>query len=245
MTSVDNEGKTSFSWRLRGSGGDFGDSGSIVFRRFELAASQSPLRFAGFDVTGSFRGKINDDDDDDEESSIALTAAKAASSSRFFFFSTASSFAFARFSISSCNIRAKIWASPCNHTSKTPSHSRVGTGKSRLRYTALIDDSSSVLVGGRTLLGGAEADPSSLLETRDRTALENSRTILLVPGTLRLVPTTKSRSAPLRPFEPIRSLLTTSPTPSPFLCASLYNTTLGRSFPIPRSRFPINFRVRS
>jgi len=78
---------------------------------------------------------------------------------------------------------------------------------------------------------GVELLPLSSLESEeplltplDLTALANSLTILFVPGTFKLVPTTNNRSAPLLPLpllDPIKSFWTTSPTPSPSLCASL------------------------
>lgn len=69
-------------------------------------------------------------------------AASAASSLRRFL-SRAASFACRSLSISLCTICANSCASPRIQTSKTPSHSRVGTGKSRLRYTVLSGGSSS------------------------------------------------------------------------------------------------------
>ena len=180
----------------------------------------------------------------------------AASSSRLRFRSSTASLAAASLTISSIKMCAKLWASPCTHASNTPSHSRVGTGKSRLRYIDLMGGQPSFDSKDRRGDGdgigahfGVESGKSlDELEPRDRTAFENSRTMRFVPGTLKLVPTTRRMSAPLRPFPfdpPTRSLLTTSPTPSPSLCISLYNTTLGRSLPTPRARLPTNCRVSS
>src|SRR5688572_6408507 len=102
-----------------------------------------------------------------------------------------------------------------------------------------VSSSTEVRPGDGALEEAQEDCASSLLvepTPRHRTAFANSRTIRFVPGTCRLVPTTNRTSAPLLPLPfdvPMRSFPTTSPTPSPSLCASLYNTTLGLNFPIP------------
>jgi hypothetical protein len=153
--------------------------------------------------------------------------AAAASSSFRLFLSSFSSFALASFLIPSFTMFANVCASPCTHASNTPSHSRVAPGKSRLRYTAFIGagGGSSSIAGERleeSSLGVADPeDDSSLIEgaevPRDLTAFENSLTILLVPGILKLVPTTNRKSAPLLPLpfdDPIKSFSTTFPTPS-------------------------------
>ncbi|PIL35780.1 hypothetical protein GSI_02510 [Ganoderma sinense ZZ0214-1] len=65
--------------------------------------------------------------------SSANLAFSAAASSLFRFRSLAASFACSSFSSSSCTILANDCASPRIHTSNTPSHSLVGTGKSKFR----------------------------------------------------------------------------------------------------------------